>query len=326
MSRGDREANPYKVYIGGLPSDATEDEIRRGFRKYGRIVEVQPRGRFAFVEYQHLRDAEDAMKDMDGIEFLGGRISVRPHGMGRNRDLGPPRNRVSGPPVDQIVPPPPKSQVPAPTGYDGRTDWRVIVEGLDERVSWQDLKDFGRNVADVNYANVFTRDGRKVGVIEYFTFRDMQAAIKELNGKKLYEREVEIEEDRGQYEVGRKGSGGGGGGSGGGGRDSGRFGGGSGGGGSGRSYRDRSRSRERDRDPRDDYNRDDYMREKDRYEERYYDDRDRDRERETRDVRNGDYDRYDERDRYDDRGDRRRGSYRDEERDLEREVDRDLGN
>ena len=38
-------------------------------------------------------------------------------------------------------------------GPPTRTNYRVIVENLSSRVSWQDLKDLMRRVADVSYAN-----------------------------------------------------------------------------------------------------------------------------------------------------------------------------
>ena len=38
-------------------------------------------------------------------------------------------------------------------GPPTRTNYRVIVENLSSRVSWQDLKDLMRRTADVCYAN-----------------------------------------------------------------------------------------------------------------------------------------------------------------------------
>ena len=58
-----------KIYIGGLPEDATTQEIEDAFHRYGRIRKVwvarRPPG-FAFVEYEDSRDAEDAVKALDG--------------------------------------------------------------------------------------------------------------------------------------------------------------------------------------------------------------------------------------------------------------------
>ena len=38
-------------------------------------------------------------------------------------------------------------------GPPQRTNYRVIVENLSSRVSWQDLKDLMRRAGDVSYAN-----------------------------------------------------------------------------------------------------------------------------------------------------------------------------
>ncbi|EFO92303.1 hypothetical protein CRE_10821 [Caenorhabditis remanei] len=60
-----------KVYVGGLPSDATSQELEEIFDRFGRIRKVwvarRPPG-FAFVEYDDVRDAEDAVRALDGSE------------------------------------------------------------------------------------------------------------------------------------------------------------------------------------------------------------------------------------------------------------------
>ncbi|PIO59557.1 hypothetical protein TELCIR_18977, partial [Teladorsagia circumcincta] len=74
--RGDLDA---KVYIGGLPHDATSQEIEDTFHRFGRIRKVwvarRPPG-FAFVEFEDTRDAEDAVKSLDGARICGVRARV----------------------------------------------------------------------------------------------------------------------------------------------------------------------------------------------------------------------------------------------------------
>ncbi|ETN68433.1 hypothetical protein NECAME_05621 [Necator americanus] len=81
-----------KVYVGGLPNDATSQEIEDAFYRFGRIRKVwvarRPPG-FAFVEFEDSRDAEDAVKALDGSRICGVRARVEmSHGRGRGSGGG----------------------------------------------------------------------------------------------------------------------------------------------------------------------------------------------------------------------------------------------
>ena len=70
MSRYDRrDGLDCKVYVGDLQRDTTEKDIERAFSYYGPLKSVwvarNPSG-FAFVEFEDSRDAEDAIKELDG--------------------------------------------------------------------------------------------------------------------------------------------------------------------------------------------------------------------------------------------------------------------
>lgn len=65
------------LFIGRLPPDCHPRELDDLFRKYGRITRCDvKRGGYGFVEYEDPRDAEDAIRALDGIRFLGDRIVV----------------------------------------------------------------------------------------------------------------------------------------------------------------------------------------------------------------------------------------------------------
>ena len=68
------------------------------------------------------------------------------HARGPRRDKGRDRRR---PWVDKYGPP-------------TRTDYRLIIENLSTRVSWQDLKDLMRRAGEVTYANAHN-DNRNEG-------------------------------------------------------------------------------------------------------------------------------------------------------------------
>ncbi|XP_058459283.1 uncharacterized protein LOC131435427 isoform X2 [Malaya genurostris] len=68
-----------KVYVGNLGSSASKHEIESAFGKYGPLRNVwvarNPPG-FAFVEFEDKRDAEDAVRSLDGSRCCGTRIRV----------------------------------------------------------------------------------------------------------------------------------------------------------------------------------------------------------------------------------------------------------
>jgi len=86
-----------KVYIGSLSEGASKVDVEDAFSRYGRLRNVwvarNPPG-FAFVEYEDPRDAEDAVRGLDGCKIAGSRVKVEmSHGMIRRPR--PPRSRDS---------------------------------------------------------------------------------------------------------------------------------------------------------------------------------------------------------------------------------------
>lgn len=75
----------YKVYVGNLGDNGRKEELEKEFEKFGRLHDVwvarNPPG-FAFVEFEDLRDAEDAIKELDGKHICGARVRVE---MSRHR-------------------------------------------------------------------------------------------------------------------------------------------------------------------------------------------------------------------------------------------------
>jgi len=65
-----------KIYIGGLRDDANRYDLEDAFTKYGPVRNVwvarRPPG-FAFVEMEDPRDAEDAVRGIDGTRVCGSR-------------------------------------------------------------------------------------------------------------------------------------------------------------------------------------------------------------------------------------------------------------
>ncbi|NXN13173.1 SRSF7 factor, partial [Indicator maculatus] len=68
-----------KVYVGNLGTGAGKGELERAFSYYGPLRTVwiarNPPG-FAFVEFEDPRDAEDAVRGLDGKVICGSRVRV----------------------------------------------------------------------------------------------------------------------------------------------------------------------------------------------------------------------------------------------------------
>jgi len=66
--------------VGDLGSDATRREIDDAFSKYGDVnniwIAMKPPG-FAFVLMEDTRDAEDAVRGLDGTRICGRRVKSR---------------------------------------------------------------------------------------------------------------------------------------------------------------------------------------------------------------------------------------------------------
>jgi len=75
-----------RIYIGKLSQRTRERDIEDTFSKYGKINAVDLKRGYAFVEYDDERDADDAIRAMDGNELDGARIVVEASHGGRDRD------------------------------------------------------------------------------------------------------------------------------------------------------------------------------------------------------------------------------------------------
>jgi RNA recognition motif-containing protein len=79
-----REKNP-QIFIAKLPSGIRERDLDHDFKKFGPIKNIQLKRGYAFVEYEDYKDAEDAIKDMDGRRYDGQKIVVQ-HASKENYD------------------------------------------------------------------------------------------------------------------------------------------------------------------------------------------------------------------------------------------------
>uniref|UniRef100_A0A8C6T2E2 Serine and arginine rich splicing factor 4 n=1 Tax=Neogobius melanostomus TaxID=47308 RepID=A0A8C6T2E2_9GOBI len=169
-----------RLYVGRLSYRAREKDVERFFKGYGKILEVDLKNGYGFVEFDDPRDADDAVYDLNGKELCGERVIVEGRGGGGYGGGGGDRGGGGG--GDRYGPP-------------IRTDYRLIVENLSSRCSWQDLKDYMRQAGEVTYAD--THKGRKnEGVIEFRLYADMKRALEKLDGTEVNGRKIRLIEDR----------------------------------------------------------------------------------------------------------------------------------
>lgn len=73
-----------RIFVGNLPYDAREPELRRRFERYGRVASVRivcdpgtnrSRG-FAFVDMPSLDDADEAIERLAGISMGGRQLTI----------------------------------------------------------------------------------------------------------------------------------------------------------------------------------------------------------------------------------------------------------
>lgn len=80
-SRSRTPVDGARLHISDIGYHISSRDLEREFRKYGRLMEVwmsksRTTPTFAFVVYRHAKDAEKAMRDMDGASINGNRIRV----------------------------------------------------------------------------------------------------------------------------------------------------------------------------------------------------------------------------------------------------------
>jgi len=212
-----------RVYLGGISHRCREDDIEYFFRKYGKLKDISIKNKYAFVDFEDYRDAEDAVYDLHKKEFMGEMVSVEiargtPHGRDkerwghgpggrrsrsrsrsrrrRSRSRSRSRSRRSRSRSRSRS----RRRSPRDTrrpiwldkyGPPTRTDYRVTVENLSSRVSWQDLKDFMRNAGEVTFADAH-RIKRNEGVVEFASMADVENVIRKLDGQELNGKAIKI--------------------------------------------------------------------------------------------------------------------------------------
>ena len=164
---GGRSPESNCVYVGGIASDCREKDIESFFHGYGSIKQINVKNGFAFCLFDDYNDAEDAVKDLDGMRLRGERVKLE---FARGEKRGSER-------------------------YEAGAGYQVLVENLSSRTAWQELKDYMKKAGEVLYCKAHhERSGE--GMVEFVKKSDMEWALDRLDGTDLDGRKIRIREVR----------------------------------------------------------------------------------------------------------------------------------
>jgi len=201
-----------RVFIGRLNHRARESDVERFFKGYGKLRDISLKNGYGFVQFDDARDAEDAVYELNNREICGERVTIEhakgtPRsgggggfrgGFGRRdshrdsyRDRGYDRGGYGGGRRTNYY----DSRAIGKYGPPVRTKYRVIVENLSSRVSWQDLKDYLREAGEVSYADAH-KHRQNEGVVDFATYDDMKRAIEKMDDTELNGRRIKLVPDR----------------------------------------------------------------------------------------------------------------------------------
>lgn len=166
-----------RLYLKGLSSQVTTEELSKFLSRYGRLSEVKFVHNYAFVEFSSESDAQFVHDFFRTEPLLGHRVVIqyaRPlrkdlAAVARSRDMVENRSPVRERHVSR----------------DGLSRHPVVVTGLSPEVRWQELKDFGRSTGCLVAFCDLDRSHADTGFLEYFTKEDAEDAVNSLDGKLL---------------------------------------------------------------------------------------------------------------------------------------------
>ncbi|CAB3404563.1 unnamed protein product [Caenorhabditis bovis] len=172
-----------RVYVGRLPNRATEKDIQHFFRGYGKLVDIILKNGFGFVEFDDPRDADDAIYDLNGKELCGEKIILEfpRRKVGYNEDRG--RGGGGGGSYGRRY------------GRPCSTRFRLIIENLSTRYTWQEIKDHIRRMGiEPTYSEAHKKKLNEA-LICFSSHDDLRRAMDKLDGEELNGRKLKCFDD-----------------------------------------------------------------------------------------------------------------------------------
>lgn len=84
-----------QIYVAGISRNVTADDLRQPFEKFGDVREVIMKGRYAFIDFKDVKDAQTAVQELHMTHFAGNTLIVE----NTKKNGGGPREggRATGP-------------------------------------------------------------------------------------------------------------------------------------------------------------------------------------------------------------------------------------
>eukprot|EP00124_Ichthyophonus_hoferi_P001441 Ihof_evm7s75 gene=Ihof_evmTU7s75 len=65
-----------RIYVGNVSYRTHEEDLEEVFERYGKIIRIDMKNGFSFVEFSEARDADDAIREARDTELHGNRLMV----------------------------------------------------------------------------------------------------------------------------------------------------------------------------------------------------------------------------------------------------------
>lgn len=171
-----------RIYCGRLPSNAAEKDLESLLKSIGKVRDIDFKEGYAYAVFKDYRDADRAVEELNGKEFMGQSILVE-----RAKDI---RNGVGGYTVAGGY----TARVRQPKPPPVRTNHRIRVENLPARAKWSELKEFMSVAGEVTFADTHRRKPGE-GVVEFANKEDMINALETLDKHEFLGKKIKLIEE-----------------------------------------------------------------------------------------------------------------------------------
>jgi len=65
-----------QIYVAGIGSSVSQEDLREAFLKFGPIVSIALKRRYAFIDFETFKDAQAAIEEMNGKSLRGYELCV----------------------------------------------------------------------------------------------------------------------------------------------------------------------------------------------------------------------------------------------------------